>query len=146
MLQKTIGLGSFVCDKYRQYFPIGIQSFNLNKEKRRMVYNSSGKYRKVFVTSFNTSAMEALNIQDLVDCDVARYVCMSMEHAPTTGRIHYHLYIEFYSQKTMNTIKKILKDATANIHPARSRGLRQEGRCHVERSRHYVQPRSPLRP
>ena len=83
------------------------------------------------MTSFNTSAMEALNIQDLVDCDVARYVCMSMEHAPTTGRIHYHLYIEFYSQKTMNTIKKILKDTTANIQPAR--GTPQEAVDYIKK-------------
>ena len=96
-----------------------------------MVYNSSGKYRRVFVTSFNTSAMESLDIQSLVDCEVARYVCMSMEHAPTTGRIHYHLYIEFNTQKTMKTIKKILKDATANIQPAR--GTPQEAVDYVKK-------------
>ena len=102
-----------------------------NKKSPEMPYNSSNKYRRVFVTSFNTSAMESLDIDSLVDCEVARYICMSMEHAPTTGRIHYHLYIEFNTQKTMKTIKKILKDATANIQPAR--GTPQEAVDYVKK-------------
>ena len=39
-----------------------------------MVYNASGKYRRVFVTSFNLTAMESLNVQELVDNGTVRYL------------------------------------------------------------------------
>lgn len=83
-----------------------------------VAFNESGKYRRVFCTTFNVEAIQKVNFDELVEHGPVRYVHLAFEIAPTTGRAHYHLYIEFKRQMTYKKIKKMFDETTMNIEPA----------------------------
>ena len=83
-----------------------------------VAFNESGKYRRVLCTTFNLEAVSQFNIDDSFNHRPVRNVYVYLEVAPTTGRRHYHMYIEFKKQATLSQIKRLFGDETMNIEPA----------------------------
>ena len=83
-----------------------------------VAFNESGKYRRVLCTTFNLEAVSQFNIDDSFNHRPVRNVHVYLEVAPTTGRRHYHMYIEFTKQATLSQIKRLFGDETMNIEPA----------------------------
>ena len=80
-----------------------------------VAFNESGKYRRVLCTTFNLEAVSQFNIDDSFNHRPVRNVHVYVEVAPTTGRRHYHMYIEFTKQATLSQIKRLFGDETMNI-------------------------------
>lgn len=53
-----------------------------------------------------------------------RYLCYAEEKAPSTGKLHYQGYIEFFGSHRYPGAKKILGDPTANL--SERRGSREQ--------------------
>lgn len=83
----------------------------------------SQKTRRVCFTSF----LDVLKI-DTSDPRI-RYFVYQQERCPTTGKLHWQGYIEFYSDIRWGTIKKILGDKAAHLEVAEGSSLQASSYC-----------------
>lgn len=78
-----------------------------NKDNKEYELDDSVRSRKYFITSFPTIVPE--------DIQGYTYVLVGQETCPTTGRPHWHVYIEFKHQQTVKRMKKMFPGANIQL-------------------------------
>ena len=73
--------------------------------------------RSVFITTYNLSAVEAINWQRLIDTWHLTYAVGNKETCPDTGRLHYHMLLCFDMPIRFKDIQRRLNDFTCHIQP-----------------------------
>lgn len=91
---------------------------------------SKQKFRNVCFTSYGDE--KPFSEEEVVNKYRAhiRYYVFQQERCPTSGRLHWQGYVEFWSQMAMSTIQKLIR---SKAHLAERRGTAQEagvGYCH----------------
>lgn len=101
------------------------------------------KSRRWCVTMWDAEKVQAIK-KHLIE-----FGLFGEEYAPTTGKLHYQGYIEFYKSYTMGSVKRVLCDKTAHVEPAVAhRNLcvtycKKAGNIVWNVDKHYIAPIDP---
>lgn len=69
--------------------------------------------------------------------DKVRYAIYGKEKCPTTGKIHWQSYIEFFKPQRMSGIKKMYNDKT--VHLEIRNGTREEAKVYCQKDKDWVE-------